>query len=246
MINWTKTRMVYSEVAQIVPSQLATLQEGMPLVAALYQNKMYRQQSQGASTGIGIKLQGIAMSPRRTFGNTNGAVTITAPTGGGNVLLPVTVLANADVGVVNAAGTAMTVATSGSTGASTVVVTTDSVTGFTQVNFDPTMAGTVFNVFYNFAMSPIVEQSLFGNTSPGFFGSDVLGIVGSIKIGRVCLNNFDPIANWYSGTNDPGVKVIAGGLFTDTGASAAGFVPTNVDIVTLPTAAFPWLEIDIH
>jgi hypothetical protein len=243
MINWTKTRMLWSEPALILPSQLSSIQEGMPLVSCMYQGQIAYQPAQGATTGIGsTKLAGIAMSPRRTFSDTNGAVTITAPAGGGIVSLPVTVLSNSDVGVFNSSGTAMTVATSGSTGASTVVVTTDATTGLTDVNFDPSMAGSVFNVFYNYAMSPLVEQALFGNTSPGFFASDVLGAVGMFKIGRISLNNFDPAANWYAGTNT-GVKVIAGGLFTDFSNSAAGFNPTNVEIVQLPTPAYPWLEI---
>ena len=104
----------------------------------------------------------------------------------------------------------------------------------------------VFNVFYQFAMAPIVEQGLFGNGSPGFFNTDILSKSAIFKIGTVSVNNFDPAANWYSGTNDPGVKVVAGGLFTDTGSSSAGFIPPNVDIVAFPTPASPWLEVEIH
>jgi hypothetical protein len=245
MILWTKTRMVYSETGLVLPSQLSVLQAGMAMVAVVSGGIIQLQPSQGANSGIGTKLEGIAMDPPRTSNQTLTGVTVTAPTGGGIVSLPNTVLSNSDVGVFNAAGTQITTATSGSTSTTTVVVTTDGTTGLTDINFDPSMAGEVFNVFYNYALSPLVQDALFGDF-PGFFGSDVLGEVGIFKIGRIALNNFDPMANWYSGTNDPGVKVVAGGLFTDTGSSAAGFVPPNVDIVQFPTPAFPWLTIDIH
>ena len=250
MINWTKTQQVWNVNRAVVSTQLSLIQEGMAAVAAIEGGVMKVQPSGGATSGIGSKLQGIFMSPRRTFATNLTSVTVTIPSGGGTVLLPNTTTNLTDIGVFNAAGGAQLTVTASAASSSNVQAAYDSVTGFTSLTFDSTGyglgGGTILNVFYTYAMSPAVETGLFGNSSPGFYNTDLLGKVGLFKIGNVATNCYDPQANWYSGTNDPGVKVIAGGLFTDTGSSSAGFIPTNVDVVSLPTVGSPWLELEIH
>ena len=203
--------------------------------------------SGGATAGIGARLEGIFMSPRRTLSNNTVGVTVTVPaTSTYVVLLPNTVLSNADIGCFNASTGVQLAVTTDAASSTNVQAATDSTTGLTSLTFDSTHASVVFNVFYSYAMSAMTEISLYGNGSPGFWASDMLGSVGIFKIGKIALNNFDPVANWYSGTNVPGVKCIAGGLFTDSASSANGFVPPNVDIVALPSPSSPWLEVEIH
>lgn len=246
MINWTKTNMIWSVSRQVVASQLSSIQEGMAAVSAIDGGLMKIQPSAGNSSGIGSRLEGIFMSPRRTFTNNTVGVTVTAPAGGGVVLLPNTVNSSYNIGAFRTDTAAQVTVSSSAASSTNIQSGTDSTTGLTSLTFDPSLAGITFNVFYVYSMSALVEQGLFGNGSPGFFNTDLLGQSAIFKIGKIALNNFDPAANWYSGTNDPGVKVIAGGLFTDSGNSATGFVPPNVDIVAFPTPASPWLEIEIH
>jgi hypothetical protein len=218
----------------------------MAAVSAVEFGLMKVQPSQGATSGIGIRLEGIFMSPRRTFGITTSGVTVTAPAGGGTVLLPVTTLNLTDIGCfLTATGVQIAVTTSSASGTN-VQSAYDSTTGLTSLTFDSSLAGNVYSVYYLYPMSPLVEQGIYGNTSPGFFASDVLMQSSIIKFGRVSTTNFDPAANWYTGTNDPGVKVVAGGIFTDTASSSAGFVATNADIVAFPTPATPWLTLELH
>jgi hypothetical protein len=188
------------------------------------------------------------MSPRRTFATNLQSVTVTTPAGGGTVLLPNTVVSNAKVGVyVASTGVQLTTSTSAAS-SSNVQVTTDSVTGLTALTFDATVyglgGGVVLNVFYTFTMAPAVEAALYGNPSPGFYNTDMLGRVGVIKVGRVFTNCFDPQANWYAGAAAT-VKVIAGGLFTDAANGATGFVPNNATILSLPTPSDPWLGLEL-
>ena len=246
MINWTKTKMIWAENRPVLSTALATLQEGAALVGAIEGGVLKCQPSTGATSGLaGSKLLGIAMSPRKTFSTNLNSTTVTAPAGGGTALLPVTVVSTSDVGVFLASSGVQIAATTSASSPTNVQVGTDSTTGLTSLTFDPSLAGNVYNVFFTYTMSAAVETGLFGNGSPGFYNTDLLAQVGMFKIGRVTVNNFDPQANWYSGTNAPSVKVIAGGLFTDSGNAAAGFVPSNVEIVTFPTPAFPWLELEI-
>lgn len=247
MINWTRSRMVWSESRNVVAAQLPLIQEGMAAVSAMEGGVVKIAPSGGATSGIGARLEGVFMSPRRTLSNNTVGVTVTVPaTSSYVVLLPNTVLSNADIGCFNAStGTAIAVTTNAAS-STNVQAATDSTTGLTSLTFDSTLAGVTYSVFYSYAMSAMVELGLYGNGSPGFWASDMIGSVGIFKIGKIAINNFDPVANWYSGTNVPGVKCIAGGLFTDSAASANGFVPPNVDIVALPTPPSPWLEIEIH
>jgi hypothetical protein len=247
MILWSSTQILMSTSRDVLSTALSSIQEGMPAVSAIENSQMKVTFSSGATSGLAGKCVGIFMSPRRTFATNTSSVTITTPVGGGTLLLPVTVLSNI-VGVfVASTGTLLTSSTSAA-GTTNIQVSTDATTGLTALTFDSTNyglgAGVVLNVFYNYAMSPAVEVSLYGNTSPGFFASDMLSSVGIIKLGRVSVNNFSPSANWYSGVNAPNPKGIAGGLFTDSGNAAAGFIATNIYIRNFPTPANPWLDLE--
>lgn len=247
MLNWVRMNHVWSVPRPVLSTDVALIQEGMALVGVVEGGVVKVGRSTGATSGALARVEGVAMSPRRTFGQNLVGVTVTAPVGGGTVLLQNTTTNLTDIGAFLATtGVAVAVSTSAAS-SSNIQSTTDSTTGLTALTFDASLAGNTYNVYYNYPMSALVETGLYGNPYPGFAPSDILQQVGIIRIGNVSTNCFDPAANWYSSSNPaPLVKVIAGGLFTDSANAAAGFIPTNVSITGLPTPANPWLDLEIH
>jgi hypothetical protein len=240
MINWTHTRHLYSVPRPVLAADLALVSEGQALVACIEAGVPKVKRSTGSTTE---RLFGISLAPRRSFTQNMKSEVLVVPTGGGTLLLSKTVLGN--IGAFNATTFAEVAVTSSDASSTNIQSGTDATTGLTSLTFDPSMAGLTFNVNYIYVMSPNEEQGVNGNPYPGFAPSDVLGQVGVFRIGQIWVNNIDPAANWYAAGNGQ-VKVIAGGLFTNSDNAATGFIPSNVDVISYPGAYSPWLGLEIH
>ena len=249
MIDWTQTNHVWSTEHTVLSTQLSTIAEGMAIVSAVSPASSSGglavvKASAGSTTQT---LLGVAMMPRRATTNLQ-MVTVTAPVGGGTVLLPNTVTGS--IGAMNPAGALVTVSSSAAS-SSNIQSSTDSTTGLTALTFDATDAGYsggVFTVTYNYTMSTQETLARFGTYTPGPYPSDMIGQIGVFRQGRIAVNDLDPLANWM-GAADARVKIIASGLWTSSdggSGSAAGIVPTNVDVISFPTPSYPWLVLEIH
>jgi hypothetical protein len=240
MISWTHTRHVWSVEAPVLNADLALVSEGQALVNCIEGGIPKVKRATGSTSE---RLAGISMAPRRSFNQANKVDTLVVPAGGGTLLLTKTVTGN--VGVFNVSTLAQIAASSSAASSTNIQTSTDSVTGLTALTFDASMAGLTVTATYSYVTTPNEEMGLNGNPYPGIAPSDQLGQIGVFKIGTIWVNNFDPAANWYA-AGTAAVKVVAGGIFTNSDNSATGFVPTNVDVIKYPTSGQPWLGLNIH
>ena len=242
MIKWENTNHVYSQERLVLSTDLALVSEGQALVGCIEGGIPKVKRATGSTSE---KLVGIAMTPRRTFSTNAKTENLVGPAGGGTVLLSKTVLGAIGVFRID---TYAQIASSASAASTTNVQTsTDATTGLTALTFDASFAGVAFQVNYLYTMNTSEEQGSYGNPYPGAAPSDLLGQIGVFRIGRIAVNNFDPTANWYSsGEGYGGVKVLAGGIFSNVDNSAAGFVPVNVEVEAFPTSGSPWLSLNIR
>lgn len=242
MINYDKTNMVFATERQVQTVEIPLISSGMALVGVLEGGIGKVRRSTGATTD---QFVGIAMAPKRSFDLNTRIDQVVVPATAPYVVL-LTRTATGSIGAYNnTTGVEITVSNAIAS-AINIQNGTDATTGLTNLTFDVSLAGQTFNIAYAYIPSTIEDTALWGNPYPGAAPSDVLGQTGVFRIGRIGVNNFDPLANWYSGVNFPGVKIIAGGKFTDSGNAATGVIPTNVDIVEVPTSASPWLVLEIR
>lgn len=248
-INWTHTNHVISGEYGVLAADQATLVAGMA-VAPVFEASSTLDQNYPGLIGKAKKtdgtttdtLLGVAIAPKKTGGTNLKIDQIVVPASPYVVLLSKT--ATGTIGAFrNDTGAAITVSGSAASG-SNIQSGTDSTTGLTSLTFDSSFAGVTFNIVFNYTMTALEDEFTFGESYPGWTQLDQLGKTGVLTNGRVATNNFSTTANWYTGAV-PKVKCIAGGLFTDSG-SGTGFVPTNVNIISLPTYLFPWLVLEIR
>lgn len=242
MINWTKTNMGYSVERDVLAAEAGSVFAGCALVTVL-EGGIGKVKRSGGSTSD--RLAGVCMAPVRNYSIGMKIEKIVVPASPYTVVLQRPISGSAVGAFKDSDGTQVTV--SGSAASSTNIQKgTDAASGNGSLAFDSSFAGVTFNVVYPYVLSNVEVQSKVGNPYPGLTQADVLGKTGVFKIGRIATNAFDPLANWYSGVNFPNPKVIAGGLFTDSGSASTGVVPTNVEIVEVPTLNSPWLVLDIQ
>ena len=244
MIDWTNTNHVFSEERPVGNNYVTTIQEGMAAESFIENGIVKLRPSQGTSSG---RLEGVLLCPRKPYTNNITGVQVTVPVGGGTVLLPNTVTGS--IGAFNSVNGASVAVSTSAASSSNIQSGTDSATGLTSLTFDSTGAsqggGTVLNVFYQYAMSTQDSVTRYGTQYPGFAPSDVLYQTGLFRIGRIFVNNFSQTADWY-GSNNAQVKVLSGGIFSASNDPGTGYNPINVDVIQLPTPAYPWLGLSIH
>lgn len=242
MILGSKTNMGYSVERDVLSSEVGSVFAGCALVTVL-EKGIGKVKRSGGSTSD--RLAGICMSPVRNYSIGMKIEKIVVPASPYTVVLQRPISGSAVGAFKDSDGTLVAVSASAAS-SSNIQKTIDSASGNGALVFDSSFAGETFNVVYPYVLSNVELQSRVGNPYPGFTQADVLGKTGVFKIGRIATDAYDPLANWYSGSNFPNVKCIAGGLFTDQGNSATGVVPANVEIVEVPTLNSPWLVLDIQ
>lgn len=242
MILGSKTNMGYSVERDVLSSEVGSVFAGCALVTVL-EKGIGKVKRSGGSTSD--RLAGICMAPVRNYSIGMKIEKIVVPASPYTVVLQRPISGSAVGAFKDSDGTLVAVSASAAS-SSNIQKTTDSASGNGALVFDSSFAGETFNVVYPYVLSNVELQSRVGNPYPGFTQADVLGKTGVFKIGRIAVDAYDPLANWYSGSNFPNVKIIAGGLFTDQGNSATGVVPANVEIVEVPTLNSPWLVLDIQ
>lgn len=250
MINWTHTNHAISGEYEVLAADLGSLSAGMAVAPVFEAGGVFSPNYPG---GVGkVKktdgtttdtLAGVALAPKKSWGYNMKIEQIVVPASPYTVLL--SKVASGSIGA-SRADTGALVTVSGSAASSTNIQSgTDSATGLTSLVFDSSFAGVVFNISYKYATTTIEDEMLFGQPYPGWTQADQLGMTGVLTKGRVATNNFDPLADWYASGAVPKLKCIAGGIFSSSAVSTAGFVPTNARIISKPTYLFPWLVIEL-
>lgn len=241
-INWQKTNMAFSQEHDVLAAEVGSVFAGCALVFALEGGVGKVKRAGGATTD---RLAGICMAPIRNYSIGTKIEQIVVPASPYTVVLQRPISGSSVGAFKNTDGSLVAVSASAAS-TTNIQKTTDASTGNGALVFDSSFAGQTFNVVYPYVLSSVEVQAKIGNPYPGLSATDVLNKCGVFKIGRIATNAFDPLANWYSGTNFPNVKIIAGGLFTDQANGATGVVPTNVTVVEVPTLGSPWLVLDIQ
>jgi hypothetical protein len=123
---------------------------------------------------------------------------------------------------------------SGSPGASTGVV---QIVGSTlTLNSTDAATNPTLTVTYQYTLTVLQAQMLFGDGVPGAMAADVVGVIGVIQKGYVYVTNFDASQNWAAAQITT-LKTGANGRFTVGGSGCT--VPGRV--VFTPTSDIPYL-----
>lgn len=240
MINWAKTNIAYSVERKASAAEMPNVFAGCALADVL-EGGFGKVKRAGSS---GDRMSGVCMYPLRGITTNTRIDQIVVPASSPYVVV-LPRLATSTIGASrNDTGALVTVSSSAAS-STNIQSGTDSASGNSSLTFDSSFAGVTFNVAYSYTMSSVEALSLIGTPNPGQSVTDQLGWCGVAKIGRIATSAFDPLANWYTGANFPGVKVLSGGVFSSTDVSG-GITPTGVEIVEVPTAASPWLVLDIN
>ncbi len=221
----------------VVASDLANIFDGCALINA-YDAANYRfgvKRSGGAATD---HFAGIARSPRKHF-NSNVKVEKLTVANTTAVVLQRTAVA---ISAIRADTGAQVAISAGAVSTTNIQSGTDASTGNTTLAFDVSFVGVSFFVTYSYAITNDQAAVLFGESYSPRYPNDTTGDVGVIQRGLVFTNAIDPTANWAA---SPKVKIIASGLFTDGANAAVGVVPTNLEVMTLPTADVPYVGLVI-
>jgi hypothetical protein len=239
MLLLSKTQIFGSIERVAQAADLPNLFEGAALVNVV-----------NTSTGVGEVLRstsgttdafvGIAQNLLR-FPTTTGQVqSITVPASSPyTVTLNGLVTANTAIGVFN--GT--TLLTQGTPSAGTVYgIATVVVNGvsLTQLTFAAGDAGNTFQVTYKQILTYAQAAVLFGDQYVRL-ASDMTSTISVITHGLVFTDAFDPTSVW----NTPLLKTTSGGIFAAQSSSLTGtnIVVTKAQVVSAPSAAFPYLGI---